>query len=207
LAPSPTAMIYVHNDLKIHAELGNMSMVHYLLNLVVPVQESWGEFETPLVLACRGWHNDIVDLLLERGADPNFAAEKYYPVFPLHELATAGNLSLARKLLDHGALPNRDKGGYIGRQPALWWAFAREHEDMIQLLLERGASFRPMPDQEFRAWGRHLAEMTYHLGYHSMTEILRKHGFEIIEPLPYPRRRIGLSWHRWAEAIAVAPEL
>jgi ankyrin repeat protein len=184
LAPWPTSLLHAHNELRIHAELGNMSMVRHLLHLGVPVQVSGGDFETPLVMACRGWHNDIVDLLLERGADPNFAPQELYPVLPLHESTTAGNLSLARKLLDHGAFPDRD-GGCHFRRPALWWAFTREYTDMIQLLLERGASFDGVPfdgwaNQSMKGWiGRSLAEyFSKKGGYDSMAEVLRrKHGF------------------------------
>jgi hypothetical protein len=113
---------FAYYALRKHAYLGNVSMVRHLLQLGVPVQKSGG-CDTPLVMACRGLHHDIVDILLESGADPNFAAEGVVPTFPLHESATGGSLSLARKLLDHGALPNR-VDDRPGRYLALWWAFA-----------------------------------------------------------------------------------
>jgi len=207
LAPWPTMLLNAHDDLRRHAELGNVLMVRHLLHLGVPMQVS-GYFESPLVMACRGCHNNIVDLLLEHGADPNYAAQKLNPIFPLHESATAGNLSLARKLLDHGALPNRPAGRHTSILPVLWWAFAREHTDMIQLLLERGASLDGgLDDMLGKGWvGKSLAEMTYGLGYHSMVEILRQHGFEIINPPTYSAKHYQF-WHRWAEAKAVAPWL
>ena len=207
LVPWPNALLNAHDDLRNNAERGSMSMVRHLLHLGVPLQVS-GHFESPLVMACRGWHNDIADLLLEHGADPNYAAQKLNPIFPLHESATAGNLSLACKLLDRGALPNRPAGRPVSRLPVLWWAFAREHMEMIQLLLERGASLDGGLDDMFgKGWvGKSLAEMTYNLGYHSMVEILRQHGFEIIDPPTYSVKDCRF-WHHWAEAKAVAPQL
>jgi hypothetical protein len=67
---------------------------------------------------------------------------------------------------------------------------------MIQLLLQRGASFDGM-----RIWGGtgpYVLEMTDHLSYHSMSEILRReHGFEIIAPLPGPYKQSFGCWHKW----------
>lgn len=207
LAPWPNTMWNAHDDLRNYAELGNMSMVRHLLHLGVPVQSS-GPFESPLVMACRGCHNDIVDLLLENGAEPNYATQILNPIFPLHESATAGNLSLARKLLDRGAVPNRPAGRHISVLPVLWWAFAREHTDMIKLLLERGASLDGgLDDMLGKGWvGESLAEMTYNLGYHSMVEILLQHGFEIIDPPTYSAKNYRF-WHHWAEARPIAPHL
>jgi ankyrin repeat protein len=207
LAPWPNTLLDAYDDLRKHSELGNLSMVRHLLHLGVPVQLSGWEFETPLVMACGGWHNDVVDLLLEHGADPNFASQKLYPLFPLHVSATASNLSLARTLLDHGALPNRP-GGRLSNDklPVLWWAFAREHTEMIRLLLERGASLDGgLGDLFGKGWvGKSLAEMTYDLGYHSMSVILREYGFKIIGPLPYTLKDAPF-WRGWAEFRAVFP--
>lgn len=195
----PDALLRAHEDLRNHALLGNVTMVRYLLHLGVLVQIPL-QFKTPLLMACRGSHKDVVDLLLEHGSDPNFVAQKLYPLFPLHESATASNLSLVRKLLDHGALVNQASNP--PRQlAALWWAFAREHTVMIKLLLERGASFGGGQD-DFRGkgWiGKSLADMTYHLGYDSMVEILRQYGFVPGDPLPRSLRNTG-GWQAWRDS-------
>ncbi|RDL30379.1 uncharacterized protein BP5553_10257 [Venustampulla echinocandica] len=196
----------VYQELKVHSLGGNLPMVRHLLDLGAPIEHPQG-IETPLVMACRGLHLDIIDLLLDRGANLHFN-NKYFPVFAFHEAAIAGSLSLARKLLDRGANPNRAEppgqaGGSHGKYPALWWAFERENTDMIRLLLERGATF----DGRYKDWiGKSLAEMTYYLGYHSMNNILRKdHGFQIPGPLHDPRKQRGLGWFKWGEAVTRYP--
>lgn len=195
LTPWHTATEDAYVDLKRHALLGNVTMVRYLLRLGIPVQEKKQVNETPLLLACRGLHNEVVDLLLEHGADPNYWHS--LPVYPLHESATAGSLTLTRKLLDHGA--NVNPGCLvIGKYPALFWAFAQEHTSVIKLLLERGASFNGIKGPNWI--GKQLAQLAYCLGYDSMAKILREeYGFEMIFPLP---DRFGhFSWQvRWPEA-------
>ncbi|KAL7619484.1 hypothetical protein AAE478_010023 [Parahypoxylon ruwenzoriense] len=212
LAPWPAAPQDAHSDLIKNAGLGNLSMVRYLLEQGVPVQKSGGVLRTPLAMACRGHHREVAELLLARGADPNFAAETFFPIYPLHEAATAGgSLALARTLLDHGANPDRPAAA-DGRYPALFWAFEREHEDMMRFLLERGASWDGIPaPQKGDNWvsrgegwvGKTLAAVTYHLGYESMADILRGFGFQGPRPDPYRRAGGGPTWHKWAGARAM----
>jgi hypothetical protein len=77
---------------------------------------------------------------------------------------------------------------------------------MIRLLLERGASLDGgLGDLFGKGWvGKSLAEMTYDLGYHSMSVILREYGFKIIGPLPYTVTNAPF-WRGWAEVRAVFP--
>lgn len=210
LLPWHSAEYNAYEDLIRYSELGNMTMVRHLLDHGVPIQRK-GPLETPLAMACRRRHNDLVDLLLDRGADPNFVPEKHFPIYPLHESATAGNFSVARKLLDRGAIPDRPAGG-PGRYPLLWWAFAREEAGMVRLLLDCGASFDGVTLEaggkdwawsgRGKGWlGKDCAKMAYHLGHDSMTELLKAHGFEVTIPLPWPTRATGQSWYRWEEAM------
>jgi ankyrin repeat protein len=197
LRPGPiTPTLDEYADLRSQARWGNMTMVLHLLDLGVPVQMTGAAFATPLILACSGLHHDIVDLLLERGADPNFRAGITHFRSALHQSPIIGSLSLVRKLLGHGAAVNRPPR-YSGRYPrssALFWAFAREHTDMIRFLKEQGAFFNG------RRMGSDVAEMLYRFGYDSMADILRKeYGLQFIGLLfPLPRNRKG--WTAWAEA-------
>jgi ankyrin repeat protein len=98
-------------DLGLYALRGDIGMVRHLLDLGTPVQCD-GNAETPITMACRGLHHDIIDLLLQRGADLHFHAY-LWPVFAFHEAAVASSLSLVRKLLSHGANPNRGMSGAL----------------------------------------------------------------------------------------------
>jgi hypothetical protein len=74
---------------------------------------------------------------------------------------------------------------------------------MVYLLLERGVSFNGM-----WKWGGirpSLIEMTDHLGYDSMTEILRReHVFEFIPLSPSLFKGHAFCWHKWPEAKSAA---
>lgn len=212
LAPWPEAMEVSHRDLAINAGLGNLAMVRHLLDLGVPVQQPVAyDSAAPLVMAARYTHNDVAELLLEHGADPNYVTDAWYPMLPLHEAATSSNLSLTRTLLRSGALTSRPAACFR-RWPALYWAFAREHENMVGLLLEHGADFNGISDpsksggvtwSEPEGWiGERLAVMTYHLGWTSMAKLLREHGFQVTEPCPLPRWHAGY-WTNWDEARAL----
>lgn len=92
---------------------------------------------TMLHLAAFFGHEDVVALLLERGADPHVVSENAMRNTPLHA-ALAGPLGMdgVRRLLDAGADVNaRQHGGYT----PLHSAAGRGALDLIQLLLERGA--------------------------------------------------------------------
>jgi hypothetical protein len=93
LTPWETSWQYAHADMIQYAQLGNLSMVRHLLSCGVPMQwtipysflpEPAFQRDTPLVMACNGLHDDVVDLLFEHGADANFAAWKRWPTFLLH---------------------------------------------------------------------------------------------------------------------------
>lgn len=207
LAPWETAWRYAYADMIEYAQLGNLLMVRHLLSRGVPAQltipyailpDPASRRDTPLVMACNGLHDDMVDLLFEHGADPNFAAIRLWPTLPLHGSATVASISLSRKLLDRGALPNAPSS-VKDIYPAIWWAVAREHTKLIDLLLERGASFHGTRSP----WiGRALANMACYLGLHSMADILRKHGFHPIAPICNPRTA-HRDWCAWEEAKLV----
>lgn len=76
---------------------------------------------------------DIVDLLLEHGADPN-AESKYDP--PLLSFARSGwDLRIARSLISHGANVNCSSPF----ETPLGSAIKRNYVDLIKLLVESGA--------------------------------------------------------------------
>jgi hypothetical protein len=117
--------------------------------------------------ACRHCHENVVDRLLESGADPNFALTHYRR--PLMAAAASGSLAIVRKLLDHGALVNE------GHTPAIVYAIRLEHIDMFNLLRERGAVIHTKPTgnvaMKDAAWN----------GLESMLAVLLGEGLTIAE--------------------------
>src|SRR5262249_25795870 len=75
-----------------------------------------GKGQTALMLAARRGHQDAVDLLLQRGADPDVAAK--YGLTALMLAIVNGHAAVARSLVDAGAdLSPRGSGapGFAGK--------------------------------------------------------------------------------------------
>lgn len=160
-----------------HAGCGNLPMVRYLLGKGVPVN---GELPgtNALIEACRGFHSEVVGLLLEQDADPNARVEDSSWITALPMAASTGSLAIVCKLLDYGAQINEVPDVWWGstRVTAIWWAVAVEHTAMFELLLERGASL------EGRI-GSIALELAYELGMMPMAERLQDLGAKIVEPI------------------------
>ena len=89
---------------------------------------------TALQLACLFEHENVVDLLLEKGADIN-SHGKYGT--PLQAASYSGKTNLVRKFLLRGARVEECKLGRYGH--ALQAAVIQGHEDVAKLLIKRGA--------------------------------------------------------------------
>ena len=93
---------------------------------------------TALHFAVNSMNEEVIDILLADGADPNIRDDGDNAM-PLHFVAEKGNISVARKLIAHGADPighgDTHELGVIG------WAvcFDATHRDMAAYLLEQGA--------------------------------------------------------------------
>jgi ankyrin repeat protein len=122
-AATPTASLLAE-----HAELGNVEMVRYLLDSGAQARMK-DHNRNPLQLAARHWHEDIVDLLLERGADVNCMIGQQAGL-PLWAAAAGGSMSIVRKLLNAGAKIDAGFKGPIQRAVIL------EHTAMVELLLD-----------------------------------------------------------------------
>ncbi|PKS08472.1 hypothetical protein jhhlp_004855 [Lomentospora prolificans] len=113
-----------------HAFYGNIDMVVHFLDAGLDVNGRDVSNGCPLINAARGCHKDIVDLLLERGADPNHTVVGY-PGSALSGAVRGGSMVILRKLLEYGARPDRE--GRI----LLNYAVQLEHVEMVELLLEK----------------------------------------------------------------------
>ena len=85
--------------------------------------------------ACRYAGKEMVELLLDHGADPNLT--NWLGVSYLHLLASKGNTELAKVMIDYGANVNAIDEEYC--TTPLGWAAKYGQEEMISFLLTRGA--------------------------------------------------------------------
>ncbi|XP_046335378.2 protein phosphatase 1 regulatory subunit 12A-like [Haliotis rufescens] len=92
----------------------------------------------PLVWACQRNEEEVVTLLLEHGADPNYA-HPWMCVMPLHYASDhkKNNLGIVRKLLEAGARINDVCHGK--ERTALHYACEQNNKDVVALLLAQGA--------------------------------------------------------------------
>ncbi|MCG7521739.1 ankyrin repeat domain-containing protein [Ruegeria sp. Ofav3-42] len=99
---------------------------------------------TPLIIAAGRKHAEIVELLLNNGADLELAGGKEKHA-PMHAAAHAGATDIVLILIDHGADPDvRTKYG----EPALHLAVKREHIETANVLRDASNWTPPYPPTE-----------------------------------------------------------
>lgn len=94
---------------------------------------------TALHFAMSGMHEDVIDVLLARGADPD-VRDDGDNAMALHFAAERGNLAIVRKLIEHGADPVG--AGDMHELEVIGWATCFEyayHRDVAEYLLAHGA--------------------------------------------------------------------
>lgn len=157
----------------VNAERGNTEMVQRLLDaewLMDPRYPRDGNnyavfARTSLIRATRGFHEDIVELLLKRGADPNdhHMPERFGSA--LSAAAAVGSMRMVRKLMEYGA-----KIGVHERQQRLMLqkALLAEHTEMVNFLYDQGLLDRKCPES--------IRKRIEEEGLESMLEVLKKWG-------------------------------
>ena len=120
-------------DILTAAANGKIEKVRNLLDEGVDVDTRDSDNRTILHWAARKGHADIVQLLLERGANAKLADNDYGNT-PIHSASYKGHTDVVRMLLDHGVEPNTKNN--IGTT-ALHYSW--REPDITRLLLERGA--------------------------------------------------------------------
>ena len=112
--------------------------VHLIAEHPEHVNAHGGVLETPMHVAAREGHVDILSLLLEHGAElEGRSGGPGYNVTPLHVASGDGRLEAVRCLLDHGADINaRDSDSWT---PLRWATTEWNNIQVVRLLLERGA--------------------------------------------------------------------
>jgi ankyrin repeat protein len=132
-------------DLPTACHSGDIERVRELLRQDPSLANKVGEYEgyylgagAPLSNAAAVGRMDIVQLLLDHGADPNLPEEQTAPRGKaLYSAVSNGHYEIAKLLLERGAFPNPpvESSG-----DALWWSQERRPDKrMEQLLLSYGA--------------------------------------------------------------------
>ena len=139
------------NEKKLYdaSEKGDIEMVKKLCNnpvVDVNVVIAWmdGLVQlTPLIIAARGGHEEVIRVLLKAGALVNKTNEHAAAplvweghVGPLHMAASFGHIDIVRLLLESGADPNQAS---IGGVTALQIAVKKGHHRVCKVLLRGGA--------------------------------------------------------------------
>jgi ankyrin repeat protein len=127
---------------------------------------------TPIGLAAFFGRKDVLDFLLQHGADPNAASKNQMRVTPLHsavahrdpEIATA----MVESLLSNGAKVNIAQDG--GWTP-LHQAAAHGQMEIMKLLLDRKADVNAESDD-----GTTPLRMAHNKGFSEAAEMLQQHG-------------------------------
>ena len=103
----------------------------------------WGDYENPLVVACFQGHTEVVQLLIDAGADPDSPFEidvageqvKQWG-HPLWLAANRGHYEVVKLLLDRGANPNT---AVYASGNAVCWAYQYGHKRIADLMFQHGS--------------------------------------------------------------------
>ena len=102
-----------------------------------PMVNSFNDDHTPLLVACRDGHTEIVTELLKAGADVN-AVEPTFVAVPLHKSVYNGHGDITQMLVEQPGIHLNFQGstnGYTPLHDSLWHGYA----DCARILIEAGA--------------------------------------------------------------------
>lgn len=117
-----------------------------------------------LGLACFFQHPELVQFLLQQGADPNIAAANGIGVYPIHSACAVSDYGITAMLLDGGANPN------VKQQRDITPLHSAAHNgqlELAQLLLQHGADISVLTTE-----GQTPADMAAEAGFEELRNLL-----------------------------------
>lgn len=147
-----------------------MEVRRLLFNGVNPNCEkyTYWTFVTPLMLAACQGHEDVVELLLDFGADPN--KKRGWESTPIHYAAIYGHTEVVLLLLKRGADPNIGNGD---AGSPFWSALSRGQKEVVKVLLDVGAD--PNITDSHGRTSLHIASSK---GYEDIVKLLLESGVD-----------------------------
>jgi ankyrin repeat protein len=166
--PAVTAVLlnYV-NDISLFeaAAAGKLEAVTHLIETVPNSMDDYAsDGFTPLGLACYFGHEEVAKYLVANGADVNRPSNNGFHVYPIHSACADNYTSIARMLIEHGAMVNVKQ--QAGATP-LHSAAQNGNIDLLVLLLEHGAEINVRMEG-----GKLPADLAREKGFDAIAEIL-----------------------------------
>ena len=142
-SPIASFFAWVRGSIYGYAISGNADRVRDLLAEGTDVDSLSSKDFTALYLAASRGHIEVVEVLLEAGADPNLPVGENNNT-PLHASASQGHTEVMLRLIERGADVDAQTGGHeftwgMSRNTPLHLAVLSRQIDSIQVLLEAGA--------------------------------------------------------------------
>ena len=144
-------------DVSLHtaARHGLLEKLKELIGKGADVNAKNSEGQTPLDLASGKGHKDIVELLVEKGADSS-----------IYTAASLGDIEKVKSLIKSGVSVNGDPRS---SSTPLYWAVKNEHRDVAKLLIDKGADVS----------SAHLLYYASMHGYRDMAEFFIEKGANV----------------------------
>lgn len=134
----------------VFSEGGNLEMLQYLVEVVgldLEKRENSANEATPLHLASIGNKPEVVEYLLNKGAEVNSKSCKSEEVTPLFYAAHSGNLNIVKLLIGAGATQHFNH--LKTKQSPFDIAIQQKHLDVAKYLLEKGAEANNVTEEGY----------------------------------------------------------